>query len=422
MNRWVLSLLLSLSCSLYAVSLQTLQKQCLAKVPVACHDLGVLYDLKSDLSRAATHYRQACDLKHAPGCYKLAELYLLGSGVAQSDTKFQKLMQRACRLGYQKGCSALRKPSTLSVVPAAPKQRAHRSSTATALPSVHITRKDIGTIDAAVSLADQKQRIIEIDAVMRNDFAEADGWFSFSFPQLHSDHSVTLTTKGFTRINAYPQGYSIYSIAKHKAIPGRYLLIEAEARSWQKGHNKTVHIRIKVPESVKRLKIDIRGTLKQGKKLVSFPEKGSIGQQGFANYRIEVPIGIGRRSTSGMHLQLGTTRATEQPQEEIQLTRRQKLLLLDQLFDLSYYHRQRKAFEAQLRQTLFGGTHYLSWIKEYRCTPLRGTGKSRCRLRLGGQGVKSDRSVSWEFDVQFSAEKTAEGVKITEIHSLDLLE
>jgi len=419
MNRWVLFLLLSLSCTLQALSLQALQKQCQASVASACHDLGVLYDQKGDLVRAAKLYRKSCDLNHATGCYSLAELYLIGSGVAQSDTQFLHYMQKSCKLGYRKGCQAVKTPHRL---PLKSPTASTSQTTQTKPSSVHIRHKQIGMIDATISLTDKKARILEIDAVMKNDFAKADGWLSFSFPQLHSDHSVTLTTKGFRRIHAYPKGYNIYSIAKHKAIPGRYLLIEAEAKAWQKGDSKSAHIRLKIPDRLREFQVDIRGTLKQGQTLVSLPIKGAIGQQGFANYRVTVPIGSRRGGTGGMQLQLSPSKPPERPTQESYLTRRQKLLLLDQLFGLSYYHRQRKAFEAQLRQTLFGGASYLSWIKEYRCTPLRGAGKSRCKLRLGGQGVKADRSVSWEFDVEFSAQQTTEGVKITEIHSLDLLE
>jgi hypothetical protein len=96
--------------------------------------------------------------------------------------------------------------------------------------------------------------------------------------------------------------------------------------------------------------------------------------------------------------------------------------LLDKLLDLSYYHRERKAFEKQLKETLFGGATYLTYIKSYQCEPKRGTHTSKCTLRLGGKTAQNNRDVYWEFQAEFTARKDQDGLKITEMHALDLLE
>ena len=89
----------------YAATLQGLAAKCKKNNAAACHDLGYRYDQKGKEKQAAVFYRQACDLHHAMGCYRLAELHLVGAGVTQSDASFITYTQKACRLGYAKICS-----------------------------------------------------------------------------------------------------------------------------------------------------------------------------------------------------------------------------------------------------------------------------------------------------------------------------
>jgi hypothetical protein len=263
---------------------------------------------------------------------------------------------------------------------------------------------------------------------MVNHFMQASGWLSFSFPDILTDQATSLKTNGFDHIKSYPKGYSIYSTAQKKAIQSSYLLIEADAKRWKKKKQKTAYIKIKVPENINHLTLYIRGILKHGEKESAIPTKGSIGQQGFANYKLIIPIGFGKKAAytqkavAGTKMPLSTSSIPTPMQPQSILSRRDKLVLLDQLLDLSYYHRERKGFEKQLKETLFGNAKYLTWIKSYHCSPKRGTYKSRCTLKIAGQAVKENRNINWEFHVEFTAKKDEEGLKITEMHSLDLLE
>ena len=101
--RIIFSFLLLIS--LHAATPQQLTRQCHNKSGQACDGLGYLYDQKGKVNKAAKLYKRACDLRYAMGCYHLAELYLVGSGVVQSDASFITYTQKACTLGYKKSGS-----------------------------------------------------------------------------------------------------------------------------------------------------------------------------------------------------------------------------------------------------------------------------------------------------------------------------
>ncbi len=423
MSRYLSVLLLVLTLHLQALTLGQLDQQCKKKSSRSCYDLATLYDQKGKVTQAATLYKRACTLNYALGCYKLGELYLVGSGVKQSDASFISYMQKACRLGYQKSCSFSQKAKPAIKTA---KKRAVVSSKKSQ--GIIIKGEHHGIIKVYARLIDKKKRIVQIDASMVNHFMQASGWLSFSFPDILTDQATSLKTNGFDHIKSYPKGYSIYSTAQKKAIQSSYLLIEADAKRWKKKKQKTAYIKIKVPENINHLTLYIRGILKHGEKESAIPTKGSIGQQGFANYKLIIPIGFGKKAAytqkavAGTKMPLSTSSIPTPMQLQSILSRRDKLVLLDQLLDLSYYHRERKGFEKQLKETLFGNAKYLTWIKSYHCSPKRGTYKSRCTLKIAGQAVKENRNINWEFHVEFTAKKDEEGLKITEMHSLDLLE
>jgi hypothetical protein len=410
-----------LTLHLPATTLKELNQQCKQKSPKSCYDLAILYDQKDKTTQAAKLYKRSCGLNYALGCYKLGELYLVGSGVKQSDASFISYMQKACRLGYQKSCSFSQKAKPAIKVG---KKRATVSSKKSQ--RITIKGEHHGTIKVHARLIDRKERIVQIDASMVNHFMQASGWLSFSFPDIQTDQSISLKSNGFDHIKSYPKGYSIYSTAQKKAIQSSYLLIEADAKQWKKKKQKTAYIKIKVPENIDHLTLYIRGVLKHGEKESAIPIKGSIGQQGFSNYKLVIPVGFGKKVGYAQNGVVGTKMIPNSTPTPIQpqsiLNRRDKLVLLDQLLDLSYYHRERKAFEKQLKETLFGNAKYLTWIKSYHCSPRKGTSKSRCTLKIAGKAIKKNRTINWEFHVAFTAKKDKEGLRITEMHSLDLLE
>ena len=420
MYRYFFSLILCIVLPLYAVSLKQLEQECQKKSAKSCYHLGHYYDQKNNITQAAKHYQQACTFKHALGCYTLAELYLVGSGVKQSDDAFSKYIQKSCQLGYQKSCTFIQKntPTKPSTLPhaASKNQKKH----------ITIQAKHIGHIKVTAKLIDPQKRIVEISASMHNDFMPASGWLSFSFPEMRDNQATIRESKSFDHTKAYPQGSSIYHIKQKRAIPSRYLLVESDAKKWKKGVTKKSRFTLRVPEDIATLTLYVRGTLKHKTQLKSMPLKGTIGQQGFHNAVLKLTMGLGKKKQADIHMRLRPTRtslhASRPAAIHTRLTRRDKLMLLDQLLDLSYYHRERKTFEKQLKETLFGGATYLTYIKSYQCEPKRSTHKSKCTLRLGGKTAQNNREVSWEFQAEFTARKDQDGLKITEMHTLDLWE
>jgi len=410
-------MLLLSACFLSASPSQQLVQACQQKSATSCYTLALHYDQINQLQKAASLYQKACSLKHAKGCYKLAELYLVGTGVKQSDEKFISYMQRSCKLGYQKSCSFIQKNR-----PQSPSLQS--SSAKNPTNSITLSEKNIGTIHVSANLVDRQKRIVQIDATMRNDYLLASGWLSFSFPDLHTDEVLAIDTQSFDHTRSYPRGYSIYHLRQKKAVKSSYLLVESDAKNWKKGLTKKTHFTLRVPDDIETLTLYIRGTLKHKTQLRAMPLKGIVGQQGFHNAILKIPVGLGNKKETGMQLELhSTSHHPSRPMKiETTLSRREKLILLDKLLSLPYYHRQRKTFEKQLKETLFGGAKYLTFIKSYQCEPKQKAGTYRCLLRLGGKAFQQKREMSWEFQAAFTATRGDNGLKITEMHSLDLLE
>ncbi|EMH46258.1 Sel1 repeat protein, partial [Helicobacter pylori HP116Bi] len=58
--------------------------------------------------KAAYFYSKACELKESFGCGALAVLYINGQGVEKNLTKADQYISKACKLGDQEACEALK--------------------------------------------------------------------------------------------------------------------------------------------------------------------------------------------------------------------------------------------------------------------------------------------------------------------------
>ena len=389
------------------INLKQSQQKCQTNSHKACHDLGYHYDQKGDPKKANIYYKKSCDLKGAKGCFKLAELYLVGAGVKQSDVVFTQYMKKACKLGHKQSCSFINKDKPTEMLMEIPKKQKGNSRI------INIT--GTGELTIKASLVDKKKRIVEVSASMLNDFMQTTGWISFSFPQLHDNQVIQSNPKGFAKIKSYPKGHMVYNIKEKKAIISKYLLVEAEAKNWRRGEVKTNRFTLKVPSDIETLTVLIRATLKDKSKLKYIPTKGHIGQQNFKNYKINIPIEKNKNITKKTTM---TTRVIKLDA----LTREDKLLLLDKLFKHSYFHRQREAFERQLRATLFGDASYRTSISEYRCSDISSSNTSKCTLIIQGETIKNRQNTKWEYHLKFTARKDNDGLKISDMHSLELLD
>ncbi len=403
--------------STFSISANTLKEKCSNKNAKSCYRLGVLNDQKNDLIKAAKYYRRACVLKYPIGCYKLAEMYLVGSGVKQSDKMFVKFMQKSCDLGYKKSCSFVAEAE-----PVDSKTDKTKSKNAKDPNIISIIEKGIGRVDISAKIIDTKKRLVRINASMKNDLQRASGWLSLSFPDISESTLVKSKTDGLDSIKSYPKGSRIYDYKSKSIIKGSYLLVEGDSSDWKQGTTKKLYIEIAIPSHISTLNIYARGTLKKASRIYNMPKKGIIGQQGFSNHLIKINIGKGITNSISQIYQKTPSTNSDMTQNRSELSRRDKLLLLDKLLSLSYFHRDRKVFEAQLRKTLFGEARYKTYIKKYTCTPKNIGGGHSCILQIVGESNRNNRPVKWEFRVEFVAKKDVNDLRITEINSLDLLE
>ena len=135
-------------------------------------------------------------------------------------------------------------------------------------------------------------KTLTVTAKMTNlTYSNARGWLSLSFPQMQYKKAILkMQKKGFTHLQAYPKGSSIYNIKQKKALPANYLLVEAEKKKWHYNDACTLTLTISLPANSSECIIDIRGSLKAEGKNITLPEEyeGVKGQQNFTNYRLFV--------------------------------------------------------------------------------------------------------------------------------------
>ncbi len=71
-------------------------------------DLGMLSYDKQDFSKARKYFEKACGLKYGGGCGALGDLYDDGKGVEKNLIKAAYFYSKACKLGSQEACEALK--------------------------------------------------------------------------------------------------------------------------------------------------------------------------------------------------------------------------------------------------------------------------------------------------------------------------
>ncbi|WQV82182.1 sel1 repeat family protein [Helicobacter pylori] len=71
-------------------------------------DLGMLSYDKQDFSKARKYFERACGLNNGRGCNNLGVLYRDGQGIEKNLTKAAYFYSKACKLGDQEACEALK--------------------------------------------------------------------------------------------------------------------------------------------------------------------------------------------------------------------------------------------------------------------------------------------------------------------------
>ncbi len=121
-------------------------------------------------------------------------------------------------------------------------------------------------------------------------------WLSVSLPQISSKRQLLSTGYDrFQRVIPYDTGNRIYNSFAKKAIPAKYVLVEADKVNPGYDENHTMWFRVKIPPELGKLIIDIRATMKKEKRTCRLPEfyEGITGEQGYKNYRVILPMRTG---------------------------------------------------------------------------------------------------------------------------------
>ncbi len=135
------------------------------------------------------------------------------------------------------------------------------------------------------------QNRIELSVTMQNNSDRTGGALSLSFPTLESKNVVeSKLQSGFNALNLYPKGSRIYHRGEERVIDSKYLLVEAESKIWKKGESKNVTLTLNIPHNQSTLYLNARATFGSIKALITVPDYGIEGQQGFYNYRFAVSL------------------------------------------------------------------------------------------------------------------------------------
>ena len=118
-------------------------------------------------------------------------------------------------------------------------------------------------------------------------------WLTVSLPQIKSKKYLLSTGyNGFERMIPYDRRNKIFDRYAHKAVPAKYMVLEADRGAPEYDKTYTMWFRIKKPAKLETLLIDVRATLKNTRLTRTLPEEyeGVTGLQGYKNYRILLPL------------------------------------------------------------------------------------------------------------------------------------
>ena len=117
-------------------------------------------------------------------------------------------------------------------------------------------------------------------------------WLSLSFPNLElKKSSVQLLKSDFESFHVYEKGRKIFNKTLKKNINAKYPLLEAEGEATNKKNKKILDFKMNIPSDIKNIQLYLRATYKDKNETITSPNNNkNIGQQGYANYQISIPI------------------------------------------------------------------------------------------------------------------------------------
>jgi len=132
---------------------------------------------------------------------------------------------------------------------------------------------------------------VQIDVDVTNLTHYNNGGISLSFPQLtHRNTLISKDQRGLEKVILYPVGSRLYYAPTRKTIRSQYILIEGDTKSWYKNQTKSISLTLEVPSYIENLYINARAAFRQRRDIIAIPYHGVDGQQGFGNYRIQIPM------------------------------------------------------------------------------------------------------------------------------------
>ena len=117
-------------------------------------------------------------------------------------------------------------------------------------------------------------------------------WLSLSFPSLElKKSSVQLLKSDFEVFHVYEKGRKIFNRELKKNINAKYPLLEAEGKATKEKNKKILDFKMNIPHDTKNIKLYLRATYKDKNGTITSPNNNkNIGQQGYANYQISIPV------------------------------------------------------------------------------------------------------------------------------------
>ena len=117
-------------------------------------------------------------------------------------------------------------------------------------------------------------------------------WLSLSFPSLELKKSnVQLLKSDFKIFHVYEKGRKIFNKELKKDIKAKYPLLEAEGEARKEEDKKVLDFKMNIPRDIKNIQLYIRATYKDKNETITSPNNNkNIGQQGYSNYQISIPV------------------------------------------------------------------------------------------------------------------------------------
>ncbi|MAC83381.1 MAG: hypothetical protein CL624_04530 [Arcobacter sp.] len=130
----------------------------------------------------------------------------------------------------------------------------------------------------------------KISVINNNSFASSKGGVSISFPQFSNLNIINNTSSLDTK--SYPSNSKLWNGNIKKNIKSEYFMFEGWTNKWKKDQKKTMDFSVYIDDysDLENINIFIRSILINNKIEYVNPTYGDLGQQGYRNINISIPL------------------------------------------------------------------------------------------------------------------------------------